>query len=70
MKNITKVKGLGGTTMFALGLICYAREAGRSAQLNDATGNVLTEAEEICMRNPNLVEQALKELYTDGVLMQ
>lgn len=62
MKNITKVKGLGGTTLFALGLICFAREAGHSAQLNDAMGNVLTDAEEICRRNPNLVEQALREL--------
>lgn len=70
MKNITKVKGLGGTTLFVLGLICYAKEAGHSAQLNDATGNVLTDAEDICRRNPNLVEETLKELYSDGGWMQ
>lgn len=70
MKNITKVKGLGGTTLFALGLICYAREAKRSAQLNDATGNVLTDAEDICRRNPNLLEETLRALYSEGGWIQ
>jgi len=62
MTKTTRVEGFGMTTLFALGLIIALQEAGSCVQLNNARGHVMTVADEICMRNPNLVQEMINEM--------
>lgn len=65
MNNVTRIKGTGSLPMFVLGLICCSRGAGRSVELNAAGSNGLIDAEDICKRNPNLVDWMLKSLESE-----